>query len=186
MLSRKVKDFDVIIKKLSDEIFQKSPTESFDKLYANYVDKLSYLSGLLRVNYAELFKDKNYSDEEKIEFIQNVKSLNHLFFEFKKSNFDKNILNEILPTLENVLKVAINLETDKEFQKIKNNLVKGLSFLQSSHFSINDKPRNNIDIPIQKSNKYFYILYFLLFLLFIVVFNIVVMLAFEFILIFVY
>ena len=58
MLSIKKEDFDKIIQCLSDENFQKSGIESYDDLYANYIDKLSYLSGLMRINYNELFKDK--------------------------------------------------------------------------------------------------------------------------------
>ena len=77
MLSIKKEDFDKIIQCLSDENFQKSGIESYDDLYANYIDKLSYLSGLMRINYNELFKDKNFSDKEKREFITECRTYNN-------------------------------------------------------------------------------------------------------------
>lgn len=164
MLSIKKEDFDKIIQCLSDENFQKSGTQSYDDLYANYIDKLSYLSGLMRINYNELFKDKNFSDKEKREFIIEVKILNRWLYEFKKSNYEEEILNEnVLPSLEYVLKNVGNVDKDKIFQKIQNlNKHKNDGrLLQSNNFIDKNERKNNLVIPVYKSRKKISIFYFL-------------------------
>lgn len=184
MLSVKKDHFNKYITNLSEENFQKAATENNIDPYAKYVDKLSYLSALLRANYEELFKNQNFSDDEKLKFMQDVKKLNNLFFQFKTSNYDESKLEEILRILKDVLKKVRNAPSfEDEFSKIEQKLIK-LSNIQSKDFCKQNEPRIEAQkIQVDKSIKKFFIWFFLLFIL---IFNILVIMNYEFILSLIY